>query len=316
MMGGDGHGRGRGSGLLPLLELRVLPSTLERYQTGVHLFLSWTTASSMFLADADALDHALAIYAHSGKVTRSAFELLVCAVRFFLPALVSLPYAGASLRGWRKHTAPRHKTPMLFICVVAFARALCRRDAHEQAAGLVVQFGAFLRPNELLRLTAKDVVLPEAAPQYGPTPTAILVLGTATRGTKVGRQQVAHVRHPWAIAALRFLVHRARVHGGTLVRVPYSQYRASFLRAGEDTGLTQAGLRFTPHCPRAGAATQGKLEGRSVPDLMEDGRWVAQRSLRTYLDVAMAMASRSLHAAQPFRALLEQPASVGPIFIF
>ena len=145
---------------------------------------------------------------------------------------------------------------------------------------------------------------------------ALLALGTPARGTKVRRQQVAHVRNPWGIAALRYLVRRAAGSGSLLLGCSYAAYRAAFEQAGHATGLTAVGLRFTPHCPRAGAATQGRLAGRSVQELMLDGRWASELSLRTYLDTAMAMATRTMHAAVPFRSLERAPSRVGPVFAF
>ena len=155
-------------------------------------------------------------------------------------------------------------------------------------------------------------MLPENAPQFGPRPEALLSLGTPSRPTRVGRIQAAHVRHPWAIAALRFLVTTAPSASAPLVALTYAQYRAAFMAAQAPT----APLRFTPHCPRAGAATQGRLEGRPVRDLMVDGRWASETSLRTYLDVATATAARTLREASVHRPLLLDHRLVGPVFAF
>lgn len=219
-MRGDGCGLAGGGGWLPLLETRVRPATLARYRASVTAFLTWCIAAGLgaCLSDAPALDYALALYAHGGEVKRSQFEVAVCGVKFFLPMVSSLPYAAACLKGWRRHVPVHHKAPMLFIFTLAFAQALCRRNELDCAAGILVQSGGFLRPSELLRLELGDVVLPEEAPQYGANPTALLALGTPVRGTKVGREQVAHVRHPWAIAALRYLKWRARARGRARAR--------------------------------------------------------------------------------------------------
>ena len=130
----------------------------------------------------------------------------------------------------------------------------------------------------------------------------------------MNRQQVAKVRHPWAIAALRWLKCTAQP-GQRLVGVSYAEYRRVLRKASADAGFTAQGLHFTPHCPRAGAATQGSLDGRSVQDLMDDGRWGNEQSLKVYLDVATATAARTLHLADAYKPLLREPRAVGPIFM-
>ena len=66
----------------------------------------------------------------------------------------------------------------------------------------------------------------------------------------------------------------------------------------------------------AGAATQGRFDGLSDAELKTRGRWASDRSLRIYLDVAMALANRTLQAATRFQYLLVDPSSIGSIFRF
>jgi integrase len=303
------------AGLPFLLQQRVRPATLVRYQSLVLAFLVWINDQGIQLHAAHDLDAALVTYAHSGKVTRAVFTVLVAAVQFFLPAMDrGLPYTRAALKGWSRYLPARHKPPMLFIFIAAVAHTLVHLNTPRCAAGVIVQFGGFLRPGELLALKVGDVTLPEhvAAARTNAFATALLALGTPARGTKVNRQQVAKIRHPWAICALRWLKRTAT--GDTLIGVSYAQYRRSFQRAVDKNGFVAAGLPFTPHCPRAGAATQASLEGMSIPDLMDAGRWSSEQSLKIYLDVALAMAARTLQLGETFHYLLEGMHCVGPIF--
>ena len=300
---------------LPLyLRSRVREPTLKRYQHSVRLFLLWAFRLHVVLLSAHDLDMALMHYAHSGDVTKSNFNLTLAAVVFFLPGVGgTLPYTRATLKGWNRYLPAVHKTPMVFIFVVACARNLVQFGFPRLAAGLLVQFAGFLRPGELIALRREDVTLPELVRAAGIArePFALLALGTAARGTKVNRRQVAKVRHPWAIDALRWL-HRSTRAKQTLVQATYAEYRRALDMAASRAGFKE--LRFLPHCPRAGAATQGSLDGRSVPDLMADGRWSNEQSLKIYLDVATAIAARTMHLAEPFTYLLRDRTQIGPIF--
>ena len=225
-----------------------------------------------------------------------------------------VPLARACIKGWLRYLPAKHKPPMLFVFIVALAAHLVRCGFPRCAAGVIVQFGGFLRPGELVALRTGDVTLPEelgATHVAGPS-QALLALGTAARGTKVNRQQVAKVRHPWAVSALRWLRHTATEP--RLLGVTYAQYRAAFMQGATAAGFASDGLNFTPHCPRAGAATQGSIEGISVPDLKDAGRWASEISLKTYLDIATATAARTLQAAGRHQHLLVDRSAIGPIF--
>ena len=300
---------------LPLyLRSRVREPTLKRYQHSVQLFLIWAfTRHIVLLSEAD-LDSALMQYAHSGAVTKSNFNLTLAAVVFFLPGVAgALPYTRATQKGWNRYLPAVHKTPMVFIFVVACSYHLVQLGCPRFAAALLVQFAAFLRPGELLALTREDATLPEVVRAAGVArePVALLSLGMRGRGTKVNRKQVAKVKHPWAIDALRWLKRSTRPKQ-LLVQGTYAEYRAALITAADRAGFRE--LRFLPHCPRAGAATQGCLDGRSVQELMTDGRWANEQSLKIYLDVATAIASRTMHLAEGFSHLLRDRTQIGKIF--
>lgn len=302
-------------GLPFLLRCRVREATYQRYHNVVVPFLVWVMERGYMLSTAPDLDRALVHYAHSGAVTRSVFTTVIAAVLFFLPGLGhNLHCARETLKGWIRFLPTKHKAPMLFVFVVALAANLVELGFPRCAAGVIVQYGGFLRPGELVRLRPGDAILPEAGvtAHVAKSSAALLALGTSARGTKVNRQQVAKVRHPWAIAALRWLKRTAT--GPQLVGVTYAQYRTAFQHAADRALFRQAGLHFTPHCPRAGAATQGSLEGATIPDLKDAGRWGSEQSLKIYLDIATAMAARTLELATPYQRLLEDMTLVGPIF--
>ena len=242
---------------LPLyLRSRVREPTLKRYQHSVQLFLLWAFRLHVVLLSALDLDLALMHYAHSGEVTKSNFNLTLAAVVFFLPGVGgALPYTRATLKGWNRYLPAVHKTPMVFIFVAACAYHLVQLGFPRLAAGLIVQFAGFLRPGELLALQREDATLPELLRAAGIArePFALLALGTAGRGTKVNRRQVAKVRHPWAIDALRWL-HRHSRPKQALVQATYAEYRSALGKAADRARHSVAACQSR----REGAAHSGR----------------------------------------------------------
>jgi hypothetical protein len=68
--------------------------------------------------------------------------------------------------------------------------------------------------------------------------------------------------------------------------VPYSyeSYRRLLLKLLSRLGLSAIG--WSPHSPRSGFASESISAGESFIDVREAGRWLADSSLRTYIDLA------------------------------
>jgi hypothetical protein len=69
-----------------------------------------------------------------------------------------------------------------------------------------------------------------------------------------------------------------------VVGVTYEQYRRLLLKVCKKLGLQ--GVGWTPHSPRSGFASGAIAEGQDFISVREAGRWVADSSLRTYIDLA------------------------------
>ena len=68
----------------------------------------------------------------------------------------------------------------------------------------------------------------------------------------------------------------------------YENYRRLLIAAQAKLGLQQLG--FSPHSPRAGFATEAIADGADFVSVREAGRWLADSSLRTYVDLAWVVA--------------------------
>ena len=158
---------------------------------------------------------------------------------------------------------------------------------HRLAGGLVFQQRRGLRPGELLSLLPEDIAFPEATSGDPLKGNIIVGLGLRT-GTKLKRAQsvVVSVEHDPDVAAfLRDLV--ASTPRG-LPLVPYSidTYRRVLKKASAVLGL--GGVGWTPHSARAGFASEARASGLTFTEIREIGRWTADSSLRTYLDLVSA----------------------------
>jgi len=286
-----------------LMEARVRPQTRATYRAVVLPFLGWIAEEALCVASPDSLDDALVEYAEQGRITRSRFETLVSAVKFFLPRLPPLACARATIDGWARLTPCRHTPPMLRVFALALAVRLAALGWPACGSLLILQHVLLLRPGEALQLRPADVTLPEHAPVYTGPRRLYCSLGAGPWGTKVNRQEVVQTMDPLAVQAARRLVLDAQASGqARLVAFDYQAYRHRLAIAAEQLGWTD--LRFRPHSPRAGGATQMLFDGESFANIQRAGRWAAEQSCRRYLDAAFALAASMNAHAQAYLALL------------
>jgi len=292
------------------LAKRVQPSTLQRYRQAYVSFMSWIVASNILLPSLVFLDYALLEYSELLD-SRSDFSLILSAVVFFFPrARGHLAYASQVSKGWMLMSGVKHTVPMIRAFVCAVAQALCLAGHPRLAAGVIGQYGGWLRPSEMLGLRRSDIVLPGMHLYEGGS--LYVVLGFGARSTKVKREQSVEVTWGLAIAAFRFLYRTCT--GNLLVPYSYQQYYTLLAAACGAQGFQD--LDFTPHSPRAGAATDFYIESRDFKRTQDRGRWMAETSARIYLDRARAVAGSLAQRAAIYNFLVSRPERIGNIFLF
>ena len=112
----------------------------------------------------------------------------------------------------------------------------------------------------------------------------------------------------FVIAALRFLLASA-APDDLLFPYSYAEYSATLLDAAQRSNTAHLG--FSPHSPRAGKATQERLDGTAFETIREDGRWASATSLRIYLDRAKALAQATCLAGAQFSGIARTPFRIG-----
>jgi len=264
------------------------PATQKAYRTALLQFSTWAIGCDVPLdtmRDVDA-----AVYRYYQTCSRSQAETLLCAlIRVYPPLKGNLPWGYARLRTIASYQKPEHHEPLTWYVLTDVAYALVSMGFPRRAGLLVLGWRLGLRPMELVSLVSSDL--------YGrlrdPTTRlpAFVRLGTG-RGTKVNRRQIARA-HEWdSIANYLIDLFIATTPVGARLSDIHS-YRA--LVHWLSVGLRASGYtaRYSPHCLRSGWATWRFLSGQPILDLMTDGRWKSESSLRVYLDAVSAADSMS-----------------------
>ena len=153
---------------------------------------------------------------------------------------------------------------------------------------LNVGYFALLRPGELLKLKAFDIMLPNSV-SLG-APFAVVRLDHPKNLRQMGKQQFAEVHHPDAVNWLGWLV-RTTGPSATLRPSRPNKFRMMFKQICFKLGLD--GLKLSSLAPRCrrnhDALLDEKIEVSRIPF---QGRWANLRSLEHYLQVAPSQQMR------------------------
>ena len=248
-------------------------------------FAAWLIEHRFDPTQASEWDDLLVEFKNDKLPTKAHFEQLVSSVEFLFPRFRgNMRWARAVITGWSVMHVPRHTVPLCTGPAHLVAVHMAALGHPKLGAGLLLQQQLGLRPSEVLNLERQDIALPQQAHALaGVAPTAIIGLGVRS-GTKAKRAQSVILREPMMLALLAWLVSETK-HGEPLIPYSYEQYRRLLKRI---TCSLHIDVSWTPHSARAGFASDATAAGRSFTDIREAGRWVADSSLRTYIDVVSA----------------------------
>lgn len=264
---------------------RVKAITLERYKAALRPFTAWAIQEGLNPTSPVEWDEALLDYraVQCTTMTKAKFTTLVAALEFYQPPIKGrLVWCKTVLSGWSRRTKIRHTTPMGSKPGTLVAIHMAARGNPRMGLGLMLQIRTGLRPGELLQLLPEHIVFPEDQGVWDDTSPIIVALG-AKAGTKAQRAQVAMIRpgepHFWgALKACR----DSTPAGYFIFPCTMLAYRREIQAVEKLLGVS---MKWGPHSPRAGYATDMKLKGASFEEIREGGRWLSDSSLRIYLDV-------------------------------
>ena len=200
-----------------------------------------------------------------------------------------------SLKNWEEQQPSSFRPP---IPLVLLAAMICksrlwasRQNSGEKtdlwyafSALLVVGFMGLLRPGELLRLTASDVVLANSLSLA--SCFAVVRIRRPKNSRQMGVQQYVEIRHPDAVNWLGWLTTRSSKSGAVLWPASAPKFRRMFKAVCDSLGI--GNLKLSPASLRAGGATWLVDEGTEINRVRFLGRWAHLRSLEHYIQVARA----------------------------
>ena len=216
---------------------------------------------------------------------KAEFEMLVASVEFLFPRYKGeLGWSRQVLAGWSIHHIPQHTVPLSSGPAHLIAIHMASLGAPRLGAGLLTQQHLGLRPNEMLSLERRDVSLPSGNEITMASAVTVIGLGVRT-GTKAKRAQSVVLRDPMVTALVAWACSGLSPED-RLFPFTYENYRRLLKKISSD--ILHLDIHWTPHSARAGFASDAVAAGRGFTEIREAGRWVADSSLRTYIDVVSA----------------------------
>lgn len=260
---------------------KLQPSTHNQYRRCIAPFIKWLLKNRYYPDLACEYDDLLVEYKTEVVLSKAKFEGLVAGIEFILLHFRGqLVWTRSVLAGWSTTHVAHHIVPLVKGPAYLVSCHIAAMGHERMACGILLQHALGLRPSEPLGIVREDVMLPDDLSADSNQQCAVIGLGMKA-GTKAKRAQAVMLRSGRLIGILKWLWHTC-LPGQRIIGYNYEQYRRLLKRAEEALRIS---VGYTPHSARAGFATDMRVGGVSFTDIREAGRWVADTSLRVYLDV-------------------------------
>ena len=269
----------------------------------MRLFVHWCESHGVSPGDPCELDDLLVEWKNSGTVSKAQFQTALAAAELAIPSAKGhLTWARSVCTDWEviapvAHHAPLPKELAILIGVIMSACGFGRLGA-----GLIIQQRRGLRPSELLRLRAQDIMLPEDL-AFGNL-HGLLNLGMK-HGTKAKRPQAVLLdagKHSLALMLARMLKESTAPDQEIMGGVSLQTFQRIMAKA---CTILRIAI-FTPHCARSGFATDAFLDGDDFTKIREEGRWISDSSLRIYLDAVSSATEASSGIVKHYAPLIKE----------
>eukprot|EP00438_Fugacium_kawagutii_P005555 Skav232226 [mRNA] locus=scaffold286:249647:254238:- [translate_table: standard] len=199
-----------------------------------------------------------------------------------------IPGAWRLLKAWHLHEVPNRAAPFPETALQALVGYFLFHDDPCMALSLLLGYYGMLRTGELLAIQAKDIMVSRDET------SAVVSLGLTKGGKRTGACESVTVSVKEVIR--RLAQWKQTVSPGTYLTVSPSKWRATFSK-GLDA-LHLAPPEFRPYSLRRGGATFWFLKHGSLDRILLQGRWMAVKTARTYINEGLAMLSE-LSLPQP-----------------
>ena len=204
----------------------------------------------------------------------------------------SIPGAWRLLKTWHVHEIPNRAPPLPERVLQTLVGYFIFHKDPAMALSLLLGFYGMLRTGEVLGVRCKDVTV-DARQQ-----TAVVALGYTKGGKRTGAaesitiqvSEVVRRLHQWKSA------HKP----ATLLTPPAHTWRKKFSDAL--TALDLLAWEFRPYSLRRGGATFWFARHGSLDRILIQGRWMAARTARTYLNEGLAVLTEINIPSQQLKA--------------
>ena len=263
--------------------------TIRSYQLAARDFADWLQSIGWTPDCADAWDDALIEYKNTNTVAKSKFAHTVSAVEFwFVRYRGQLKVSHTVLAGMSIMEEANHTIPLGFRPASLMSTHMSVRGRPRLGLGMMLQVTTGLRPSEMLKIEAGHIALPEDVGATIQTTPLVVALGPKV-GTKVKRPQTVRVSAKHAdLVRLLAACRKATAMDQRMFPFSIEAYRKELKHLDAFLGFN---VGWTPHSPRAGYASDAALCGTPFEEIREGGRWSADQSLRTYLDIVSSLAT-------------------------
>ena len=269
----------------------VRPTTEKRYLGLAADFADWTGNPQWDLLPVEKIDLMIVEYLEElfyAGYNCNTGEQIVASLIYSSPMLsrlgkASLPRGARALRGFRKLAPGASRAPLPWVGVAAMIGAAFNTGQERFALALLIQFIAYLRPAEVLKIEAQHVVAPVSG-------SGVRWWGLLLSPEEEGRpgktgQTDESLLLDWpetpSLGARLDELRKAAKPGTGLFGLDHKTFNQKFYQAAELTGVHV--LHPHPYAVRHGGASFDSLHRRRPPlGIMQRGRWRVEASVRRY----------------------------------
>ena len=267
-----------------LKSLTIQPRTRARYDKAKQRFYAFLDDNGLDLpAKRTQLDGLLCDYLEElwakGEGRALASDTLA-ALQDASPRLRgSIPGAWRLLRTWHANEIPNRAPPFAEKVVQSVAGYFVFHSKHALALSVLLGFYAVLRTGELLGIRNKDVTVDLQSS------TAVISLGLTKGGKRSGASESTTVAVTEVVR--RLAKWKKCTSPGSLLCPSPQVWRKEFSQAL--SALSLDSWEFRPYSLRRGGATFWFGKHGSLDRILLQGRWLAARTARTYLNEGLAV---------------------------
>ena len=267
-----------------LRSLTIQPRTRVRYDRAKAKFYDFLNQNSLDLpTNKHLLDPILCDYLEflwaSGEGRGLASDTLA-SLQDTSPSLRgAIPGAWRLLKTWHVHEIPNRAPPFPEKVLLSLAGYFIFHKNPGMALSLLLGFYTMLRTGEVLGIRNKDVSIDDTSS------TAVISLGFTKGGKRSGAAESVTVHV--AEVVRRLAQWKRATSAATMLTPPAHTWRKEFAQGL--SALKLDSYEFRPYSLRRGGATFWFQKHGSLDRILLQGRWLAARTARTYLNEGLSV---------------------------